>query len=126
MSMKSILNTISKSFTAQLKAKALTCILAAEKTLPGATGAEKRAYVVRQLDDLITLPWYLESLDGPAIGALVDVICNKLNLLTDHDMTAVVGEEDKAVVAIEATEAELTEEKSVEEKLEELYRKYKV
>jgi hypothetical protein len=37
-------------------------------------GKEKRDAVVKFLDDIIALPFYLEWLDGPAIGAIVDIL----------------------------------------------------
>lgn len=37
-------------------------------------GKEKKKAVVKFLDDIIRLPFYLEWLDGPAIGAIVDLL----------------------------------------------------
>ena len=125
MSMKNILDTLASTFCSGLKKMAVELIVKAESDLPGATGAAKRAFVVEKLDALVALPWYLEALDGPAIGVLVDVICEKLNILTDHDKAAVEGNEAKAAVAVEATEEELKSEGTVDEKLEALYKKYK-
>ena len=41
-------------------------------------GPEKKKAVVKFLDDVIQLPFYLEWLDGPAIGALVDLLVSWL------------------------------------------------
>lgn len=65
-------------------------VLWAEKELRGKTGAEKRAAVVAKLDELIVLPFWLEWADGPLIGWLVDLVCAKLNWLTDGDFSEVV------------------------------------
>ena len=127
MNAKNLFTTLALNFGKGLKAAALQMIVAAETTLPGSTGAEKRAYVVQRLDDMLPLPWYLEALDGPAIGVLVDVICSKLNLLTDHDKISVAKvDPEKLAVVIDATDAELAQEKTVDEKLEALYTKYNV
>lgn len=125
MSVKTILQNVALRFCDGLKKTVIKMIVQAEKNMPGSTGAEKKRYVVECIDNAIDLPWYLEALDGPAIGVLVDVICEKLNILTDHDKAAVEGNEAKAAVAVEAPEDELKREGTVDEKLEALYKKYK-
>lgn len=126
MSMKNILDTLASTFCSGLKKMAVELIVKAESDLPGATGAAKRAFVVEKLDALVALPWYLEALDGPLFGVLVDVICDKLNLLTDHEKILVAGAEEKAAAAVEATDEELQAEGTVDDKLNALYEKYKV
>lgn len=127
MSFKSILDTLFSCFYSGLKKNAVEFIIKAETTLPGSSGAEKREFVVKKLDELIVLPGLLEAFDGPALGLLVDFLCDKLNLLTDHDKILVAGSEEKAAVVVEAKEEELINpDLSVDEKLEQLYKKYKV
>ncbi len=69
----------------KLKAFALEQVLWAEKNLKGKSGAEKKAAVVKKLDDLITLPAYLEWADDMVISYLVDSVCEKLNMLEGHN-----------------------------------------
>lgn len=63
-------------------------VLWAEKNLKGKNGAEKKKAVIKKLDDMITLPSYLEWVDDAVLSCLVDSVCNKLNLLTGHDFEA--------------------------------------
>ena len=51
----------------------------AERELRGKTGAEKKAIVVKKLDDLIVLPAALEWVDDILISYLVDLACNMFN-----------------------------------------------
>ena len=69
----------------KLKVFALEQVLWAEKNLKGKSGAEKKAAVVKKLDDLITLPAYLEWADDMVISYLVDSVCEKLNMLEGHN-----------------------------------------
>ena len=55
----------------------------AERELRGKTGAEKKAIVVKKIDDLIVLPATLEWLDDIVIGYLVDMACNMFNSIDD-------------------------------------------
>ena len=58
-------------------------IVWAERELRGKTGAEKKAIVVKKIDDLIVLPAALEWLDDIVIGYLVDMACNMFNSIDD-------------------------------------------
>ena len=69
----------------QIKLWAIEQVLWAEKNLHGKSGSEKRECVVKKLDDMITLPSYLEWLDDMIIGKLVDMACEKLNVFAGHD-----------------------------------------
>lgn len=69
----------------KLKLWAVEQVLWAEKNLHGKSGAEKKAAVIRKLDDLITLPAYLEWADDIVIAWVVDAVCDKLNALTAHN-----------------------------------------
>ena len=55
----------------------------AERELRGKTGAEKKAIVVKKLDDLIVLPTALEWVDDILINYLVDLACNMFNSIDD-------------------------------------------
>ena len=68
----------------KIKAWIIEQVIWAEVNMKGKTGAEKRAAVVKRLDDLIVLPFYLEWLDDRIIGLAVDMVCNKLNVLYSH------------------------------------------
>ncbi len=63
-------------------------VLWAEQNMKGKTGKEKRQAVVDKLDALIPLPWFLEWMDGPLIGWLVDKCCALLNAEAGHDWSA--------------------------------------
>lgn len=103
----------------------------AEAEMRGKSGKEKRAAVVKKLDELIELPFYVDWVSDIFIGLLVDHVCNALNLLTDGDWdkAANISSEEIAAVA-EASEESLTEAlrghetESVDEKLEALYKAY--
>ena len=71
----------------QIKAWVIEQVLWAEKNLKGKSGAEKKAAVVQKLDELIKLPFYLEWVDDIIISYLVDVVCSKLNEITQHDFS---------------------------------------
>ena len=84
------------------KQKIVEQVIWAEKELAGKTGAEKKAAVVKKLDDLIKLPAYLEWVDDMVISYLVDQACDKLNALTAHNFGNVeLNDVDKARVAEE-------------------------
>ena len=55
----------------------------AERELRGKTGAEKKAIVVKKLDNLIVLPAALEWVDDILISYLVDLACNMFNFIDD-------------------------------------------
>ena len=67
-----------------LRLWALQIILEAERKIPGQTGAEKKAYVVKTLDELIRLPLWLEPFDSVIFSALIDIICAALNEKYSH------------------------------------------
>lgn len=72
----------------KLKAWVVEQVLWAEANMKGKSGAEKRQAVVDKLDALIPLPWFLEWMDGPLIGWLVDKCCALLNAEAGHDWSA--------------------------------------
>lgn len=84
-----------------LKLAAVKLVLEAEKKLgiEGATGAEKKAWVVAKLDEAITLPWWLEPFDGPLFALLADIICVKINDAYGHSWVGVTIK--KAVKAVD-------------------------
>ena len=69
----------------EIKKWAIEQVLWAETNLKGKTGAEKKAAVVKKLDDLIKLPIYLEWVDDMVISWLVDQACEKLNAMTNKN-----------------------------------------
>ena len=104
-------------------------VLWAEKELHGKTGKEKRAIIVAKLDELVRLPFWLEWADGPLIGWLVDLACEKLNWLTDHDFEGVDLDEAQKEKVADVLEAPLKvsalpKGKSIDERLNELYEEY--
>ena len=108
---------------------AIDRVLGAEKTMPGKSGAEKRAAVVSMLESMIPLPEKLEWLDDWAIGWLVDAVCEKLNWLTDYDFSKTELDEkqkEKVVSLLGVSVASVadTAGKSVDERLDNLFQQY--
>ena len=60
-------------------------VIWAENNFIGKTGTEKKAAVIKKLDDLIKLPTCLEWADDMAISYLVDQACAKLNEFSAHN-----------------------------------------
>ena len=67
-----------------VKMKVIEQVLWAENELFGKSGTEKKAAVIKKLDDLIKLPAYLEWVDDMIIPYLVDQACKKLNDISAH------------------------------------------
>lgn len=82
-----------------LRLWALQIILEAETRIPGQTGAEKKEYVVQTLDELIRLPWWLEPVDSAIFGALIDLICDKLNAKYGHIWGDIAAKNVMSVIA---------------------------
>ena len=75
-------------------------VIWAETNLVGKSGAEKKAAVIKKLDDLIQLPAYLEWVDDIVIAWLVDQACEKLNEFTGRNFAGLImSEESKAEMA---------------------------
>lgn len=56
-------------------------------------GREKRDALVKFLDDAIDVPWYLESVDGPIIGIVIDATVAFLNaFFQTHDWVKKIKE----------------------------------
>lgn len=79
----------------RLKEWAIEQVIWAEKHLDGTTGAEKKAAVIKKLDDMITLPGYLEWLDDVILAKIVDLVCDKLNERTQHDFKGIELDESQ-------------------------------
>lgn len=93
------------------KRKALEYVIWAETNLVGKTGAEKKAAVIQKLDDMITLPGWLEWLDDILIGIFVDKICTVLNALTSRSFAGLLlGEKQEEVVVKVAENPSVVEE----------------
>ncbi|MCR5335375.1 MAG: hypothetical protein K6E42_02335 [Synergistes sp.] len=85
----------------------LQIVLEAENRIPGESGSDKRAYVIKALDELIRLPVWLEPFDGMIFGALVDLICSRLNARYGHIWGDVVSKDVMPVVSEEVRPDEL-------------------
>ena len=88
----------------KIKQKIIEQVLWAENTLRGKTGAEKKAAVVKRLDDLIKLPAYLEWADDMIISYLVDQVCDKLNDLTQHHFEGLLMDDRQKAELAESIE----------------------
>ena len=73
----------------QIKKWTIEQVIWAEKNLQGKTGAEKKAAVVKKLDDMIKLPSCLEWADDILISYFVDKACEKLNAFAGHNFSAI-------------------------------------
>lgn len=82
----------------QLKTWTIEQIIWAEKNLKDKSGAEKKAAVIKKLDDLITLPFYLEWMDDKIIAWLVDAICEKLNGIIGHNFEEINELQEKEII----------------------------
>lgn len=119
---------------AECKAVIVGYVRRAEAEMKGKSGAEKRAYVVKTLDDSVKLPWLIDdvlNLDGLAIGMLVDRICNALNILTDHGDWSEITVSDETIAAVsEIKEAEIEDfeeahyHEDVDSKIKQLCERY--
>ena len=89
----------------QLKAWAIEQVLWAEANFNGKSGAEKKAAVVKKIDELIVLPFYLEWMDDKIIAWLVDLACEKLNALTKHNFKGLKLSNEESLELVEALEA---------------------
>ena len=103
-------------------------VLWAENELAGKTGKEKRAIIVAKLDELVPLPFWLEWVDGPLIGWMADRACDILNHITGHKFKGLQLSQSQKEKVADVLEAPLTvaaaKEKSVDERLEDLYKEY--
>ncbi|MBR1437271.1 MAG: hypothetical protein IJ587_01920 [Synergistaceae bacterium] len=86
----------------QIKIGAVEQVMWAEKNLKDKDGSEKKAAVIKKLDEMITLPSYLEWVDEIIIGKLVDMACDKLNLFAGHNFGEIeLTEEQEQEIANE-------------------------
>lgn len=108
-------------------------VLLAEKNMKGKTGKEKRKYVTEIVDKLIPLPWFLEWADGPVIGWVIDLACEKLNWLTDYNFEDTkLTDEQVTEIANSLTApingvvsiASASDNVSLDDKISQLYDKY--
>lgn len=120
-----------KEMLKNIKKWVLEQVVWAEKNLKGKPGAEKRAAVVAKVDDMLALPWWLEWVDGPVIGWIVDMVCERLNWLTDwkfDEVDLTPERAEKLVVAMGAPLAEVKaaaeKPKSLDDRLAELSERY--
>lgn len=69
----------------KLKQWVVDQVIWAEKNMAGKTGTEKRAAIISKIDAMVTLPWWLEWMDGPLIGWLIDRCCTMFNAEYGHN-----------------------------------------
>ena len=83
----------------QIKKWVIEQVIWAEKNLKGKSGTAKRVAVVKKLDDMISLPTYLEWVDDIILGKLVDMACERLNKMTDHNFESLKldAEQEQAI-----------------------------
>lgn len=115
----------------RLKTWVVEKVLWAESELKGKTGAEKRAAVVGKLNEIVNLPWVPEWAEAKLIGWLVDLICRKLNILTDNNFAGMKLSAKQTEELVEALEAPTemvisaaSKARTVDERLAELCRIY--
>ena len=115
----------------QIKKWVIEQVVWAERELKGKDGAMKRAAVIKKVDDMLVLPWWAEWADEYVIGYLVDLVCEKLNMFTIREIGKVEGlETERLVAVVDAPLSELAQvnrgsaSMSVDDRLNELYKKY--
>ena len=120
------LSTIIENFKSVL----ISLIVAAENSIEGTTGKEKRATVIAQLDEAFEFDsTILEKLDNFLFAIAVNFVCDRLNLLTDDDFAGLT-EEQQTVIAdtLDVDTSEIEEicetAMTVDERLDILYKKY--
>jgi len=92
-------------FLDDAKKKIIEQVIWAETELHGKTGSEKKAAVVKKLDEMIKLPTCLEWADDMILSYLVDQACEKLNELTSHNFKGLMITDDtKTKIADEIKE----------------------
>lgn len=104
-------------------------VLWAETHLKGKTGKEKRAAVVEKLNQLIDIPYMPEWIEARLIGLLVDLACEKMNWLTDWNFSGVELDAQRVGELAEVLDAPLptkTTAATVDERIDEMYKQYKV
>jgi hypothetical protein len=123
-----------------LRVKVVEAVLLVEQEFAGKTGAEKRKAVVKKLDGMVKLPWLLDDVidaDGMIIGYVADRVCETLNIFTDGDFADVTVDQDKLAAVVDApvgavmsvksaVPASESKQKTVDERLAELYKQYGV
>ena len=128
-----------KDKLSQVKQWVIQQVIWAEKELKDKDGAERKAAVVRKIDDMLILPWWAEWADEYVIGYLVDLVCEQLNMFTGRDIAILEGSEEqteKLLVVMDAPAGEITARgvaqpetkgetmSDIDERLNALYKKY--
>lgn len=121
----------------RLKPLIIEAVLWAETDLAGKSGAEKRRAVINKLAKLLlgmfTLPWWLSWAKSliitRAIGYVVDLVCEKLNLLTNFNFGGKKLNHDQVLELSEVLEAPIdllaeSAGKTFDERLDDLYSVY--
>lgn len=81
----------------------------AETELKGKSGAEKKSAVLRRVDELLDLPWYLGWMtDETVLGGLIDWAVSKLNHMFGRDFGSEEASAEEVAAADVRTEAGLS------------------
>jgi len=92
----------------QIKVWAIEQVMWAERELRGKSGADKKTAVIKKLDALITLPFYLEWVDDLVLGLIVDKACAVLNKFAGHNFAdAAIDKKQEEKLADEITEVSI-------------------
>jgi hypothetical protein len=109
-----------------------------ELAFDGKSGPEKREMIVTWADGMVKLPWWADELmdiDGKVIRLLVDKTCDAANILTDYNFkdiqidpeklgAAAAAPIDAVMKAAAANPVSENKQKTVDERLAELYEQY--
>jgi hypothetical protein len=109
-----------------------------EREFAGKSGEEKREIVVAWADKMVSLPWWADDLmdvDGNFLRMIIGKICDAANILTDHDFKDVqIDPEtlgaaaalpiDAVMKAAASNPASEDKQKTVDERLAEIYEQY--
>lgn len=68
-----------------IKSWVIEQVIWAEHSLKDLNGPDKKAAIVKKIDDMIKLPIWLEWADGPVISWLVDKTCSLMNEKMGHN-----------------------------------------
>lgn len=83
--MKTFLAKLAVTLRKPLAGMVVELVKQTEERIPGETGTAKKAHVVQRLDEMITLPWFLEPFDNAIFEVLIDAACRLLNKWFGHN-----------------------------------------
>lgn len=97
--MKTFLAKLAMTLHKPLANLVVDLVAQAEEKIPGESGAAKKAYVIQRLDDMVTLPWFLEPFDAAVFEVLIDAACRLLNKWFGHNWAQRVQPTDLMIMA---------------------------